>query len=129
MANSKTSQSASKANSHGRHLILEARHHDPFSFLGEHAIHDDAENKFVYRTFIPGAGDVYAKTGETADATWVKLEKTHRDGLFEVCGKKALPKPCLLKVQTGNHSYEIYDPYTFNSSITQDELYLFVLAI
>jgi len=121
VVNSKTSQAASKANSHARHLILEARHHDPFSFLGQHAIHDDTENKFVYRAFIPSASEVYVKAG----TTWTKLEKTHRDGLFEINSKTALPTPCLLKVQSGEHSYEVYDPYTFNTSVTQDELYLF----
>ncbi|HSG92221.1 MAG TPA: 1,4-alpha-glucan branching protein GlgB, partial [Methylotenera sp.] len=49
----------------------------------------------------------------------------HRDGLFELAYKYALPTPCLLKVQSGNSSYEMYDPYSFTSSITQDELYLF----
>ena len=121
MVNSRTSQADSKANSHARQLILHARHHDPFSFLGQHANHDDTENKFTYRTLIPSAAEVSVKNGDA----WVKLEKTHRDGLFELHSKTALPKPCLLKVDTGSHSYEIYDPYTFDNSITQDELYLF----
>lgn len=117
MVNSKTS----KAISHARQLILHASHHDPFSYLGQHVNHDDKENGFVYRAFIPSAGEVYIKNG----ALWDKLEKTHRDGLFELAYKSALPTPCLLKVQSGNSSYEMYDPYSFTSSITQDELYLF----
>jgi 1,4-alpha-glucan branching enzyme len=117
LVNSKTS----KANSHSRQLILHASHHDPFSYLGQHVNHDDKENGFVYRAFIPSAGDVYIKNG----ALWDKLEKTHRDGLFELCYKTALPTPCQLKVQSGNNSYEMHDPYSFTTSITQDELYLF----
>ncbi|MFZ3087853.1 MAG: 1,4-alpha-glucan branching protein GlgB [Methylotenera sp.] len=121
MVKSSTAQVESKASAHARKLILEARHHDPFSFLGQHAKHDDNDNNFVYRTFLPYASDVQVKTGET----WTKLEKTHRDGLFEYASKTALPTPCLLKVKAGEHNYETYDPYTFNTSITQDELYLF----
>lgn len=121
MVNSSTSQAESKANSHARQRILHARHHDPFSFLGQHANHGDNEHKFIYRAFLPSAGEVFVKNG----TTWVKLEKTHRDGLFELDCKTALPTPALLKVQSGDHSYEVYDPYTFDTSITQDELHLF----
>ncbi len=117
MAHSDTS----KANSHARQLILHARHHDPFSYLGQHANHGNSEKKFVHRVFIPSASEVFVNNS----GVWEKLEKTHRDGLFELVRDTALPTPCKLKVQTGDHSYEIYDPYTFHTSITQDELYLF----
>ncbi len=114
----------SKANTHARQLILDARHHDPFSFLGQHLIHENGENHFIYRAFFPHASIVQVKTGES----WTALEKTHRDGLFELSSATALQTPCLLKVTTDGHSYETHDPYTFNTSITQDELYLFVKA-
>lgn len=121
MVNSKISATGTKANNHGRQLILQARHHDPFSFLGQHPHHDTTEKKFVYRVFLPSANEVFVKHG----ATWIQLEKTHRDGLFEVLTENNLTSPCLLNVKSGEHSYEVYDPYTFSSSITQDELYLF----
>ncbi len=111
----------SRANSHARQLILHARHHDPFSFLGQHASHGDSGSKFVYRAFIPSATEVFVSNS----GVWEKLEKTHRDGLFELKRDAALPTPCKLKIQSGDHSYEMYDPYTFHTSITQDELYLF----
>ena len=121
MVKSKTTQVASKAHSHACQLILEARHHDPFSFLGLHTIEDNDGRNFVLRTFLPYATDVYIKVANA----WVKLEKTHKDGLFEHTSKIAIPAPCLLKVESEAGSYETYDPYTFSSSLTQDELYLF----
>jgi 1,4-alpha-glucan branching enzyme len=98
-------------------LILKAKHHDPFSYLGQHA----TEDGFVYRSFLPSATTVWAKSSNT----WVKLDKIHDDGLFEWHGASALKTPCLLKIECADHSYESYDPYTFSSSITPDELYLF----
>ncbi len=121
MVKSKATQAVSKAHSHARQLILEARHHDPFSFLGTHASGEGAERSFVLRSFLPYASDVYLKTGQT----WEKLEKTHQDGLFEHTSQTAIQTPCLLKVESGGNSYETYEPYTFASSLTQDELHLF----
>ncbi|MDO9051446.1 MAG: 1,4-alpha-glucan branching protein GlgB [Methylotenera sp.] len=121
MAKSKATQSVSKAHTQALRLILEARHHDPFSFLGHHAVNDVENQGFVFRAFLPYASEVQINTG----TTWEKLEKTHRDGLFERISKTPIKTPCLLKIASATHSYETYDPYSFNSSLTQDELYLF----
>ena len=48
---------ASHANSDSLKLILKAKHHDPFSFLGLHAV----ENAYVYRAFLPNASEVWVK--------------------------------------------------------------------
>jgi 1,4-alpha-glucan branching enzyme len=45
--------------------------------------------------------------------------------LFELTYEKELIAPCLLQITTGGQIYETYDPYSFGSSITQDEIYLF----
>ncbi|MDO9366675.1 MAG: 1,4-alpha-glucan branching protein GlgB [Methylotenera sp.] len=121
MAKSKATQSVSKAHTHALRLILEARHHDPFSFLGHHTVNETEDQHFVFRAFLPYASEVQINTGNT----WEQLEKTHRDGLFEFTSKTPLKTPCLLKVESATHSYETYDPYSFSSSLTQDELYLF----
>lgn len=110
-----------KAPTQALQLILEARHHDPFSFLGLHAIDGNPKHGYIYRAFLPSASEVSIKIAET----WTKLEKTHIDGLFELPSLTALNRPCLLKIETGGSTYETYDPYTFASSLTQDELYLF----
>jgi len=101
----------------GLKRILKAKHHDPFSFLGCHEV----DGVFVYRTFLPQASEVSIQF----ENKWIALEKTHTDGLFETTTKKPFKSPCLLKVTAGESTFELYDPYTFNSSLTQDELYLF----
>ncbi len=110
-----------KAPTQALQLILEARHHDPFSFLGLHALDGNPKHGYIYRAFLPSASEVSIKIAET----WTKLERTHIDGLFELPSQSVLNRPCLLKIETGGSSYETYDPYTFASSLTQDELYLF----
>ena len=121
MVNSKISTAATKANNHERHLILQARHHDPFSFLGQHPYHDNTNQQYIYRVFLPSANEVSVKQA----GIWIQLEKTHRDGLFELLSETKLTTPCLLNIKSGEHSYEVYEPYSFSSSITQEELYLF----
>ncbi len=101
----------------GLKRILKAKHHDPFSFLGCHEL----DGVFVYRTFLPQASEVSIQF----ENKWIALEKTHTDGLFETTSKKPFKSPCLLKVTAGESTFELYDPYTFSSSLTQDELYLF----
>jgi len=107
--------------SNGLDLILSARHYDPFSFLGLHTVNESADRIYVLRTFIATATKVWVKTGRT----WTALIKTHADGLFEWHGNNLLKTPCLLKVEVESHCYETYDPYTFSSSISQEEIYLF----
>jgi len=118
---SKSIQTTSKAYTNALHRILEARHHDPFSFLGLHAVKVDEHQLYAYRAFLPYATSVKLKVGKT----WVDLEKTHTDGLFEHTSEVELTTPCLLQITVGTQTYETHDPYTFSSSITQDELHLF----
>ncbi len=120
MLKSKSVQTTSKAYTHALHRILEARHHDPFSFLGLHSIKVDEHQLYAYRAFLPYATNAKLKVGKT----WVTLEKTHPDGLFEYSSEVELASPCLLQITAGTQTYETHDPYTFNSSITQDELHL-----
>lgn len=114
----KTKLANSIINSDTLHLqrILDAKHHDPFSFLGVHALDD----QFILRVFNPHADQVYVNI----DKQWVALSHAHCNGLFEYTSSTAIPTPCLLKVEIESTSFEMYDPYTFQSSITQDELYL-----
>jgi 1,4-alpha-glucan branching enzyme len=97
--------------------ILDANHHDPFSFLGVHSLNDSN----ILRVFHPKAEKISLKSGES----WVELKREHRSGLFEITSKNEIKTPCLLKVEVDHHQFEIYDPYTFNSTITEVELHLF----
>jgi 1,4-alpha-glucan branching enzyme len=98
-------------------LILKAKHHDPFSYLGQH----QEGEQYVYRVFLPQASSVAIKVA----SKWINLEKTHQDGLFTISNKSPLKLPCLLKITVGEHTFETHDPYSFDSSLTSDELYLF----
>lgn len=97
--------------------ILDAKHHDPFSFLGVHSLNGSN----ILRVFHPKAEKISLKT----DVSWVELKLEHRSGLFELTSKNEIKTPCLLKIEVEHHQFEIYDPYTFNSSITEVELHLF----
>lgn len=97
--------------------ILDAKHHDPFSFLGVHSLNGSN----TLRVFHPKAEKISLKTG----GAWVELKLVHRSGLFELTSKNEIKTPCLLKIEVEHHQFEIYDPYTFNSSITEVELHLF----
>ncbi|HEY0563758.1 MAG TPA: 1,4-alpha-glucan branching protein GlgB [Methylophilus sp.] len=97
--------------------ILDAQHHDPFSFLGVHPV----KQGFMLRVFNPHATEIWLKVGND----WVPLVHVHRNGLFEHTSNTVISTPCLLKVATTDSTFEVYDAYTFTSSITQDEVYLF----
>ena len=103
-------------------LILSARHHNPFNYLGLHFT--DAGQ--CLRVFMPHASHVWFKSGDG----WEALSKTHVDGFFEWhdtenSKKISLQKPTLLKVTCDGNTYETHDPYGFDASISGDDLYLF----
>lgn len=97
--------------------ILDANHHDPFSYLGLHF----GEGGYYFRTFLPYALDVEIKVGRG----WQPLTKTHSDGFFEWHGEKAPSIPCQLKVTDVHQTSVTHDPYSFKSMISDDELHLF----
>ena len=102
-------------------LILDARHHDAFAYLGLHQ--QGAE--YVFRAFLPYAKKVSLKIG----AKWVICERVDDAGLYEWRGKlstKTAPKtPCLINIEANGHATEVLDTYSFNPILTDDELHLF----
>jgi len=97
--------------------IVDAQHHDPFSFLGVHVLGD----QFVLRVFNPHADHIHVNI----NGEWLALEHSHSNGLFAYTSNVVINTPCLLKVEVKQASFEVYDPYTFQTSITADELHLF----
>lgn len=104
---------------HQLSLILQAKHHDPFAFLGLHHV----KEKQVFRAFFPNAEHVWIKTKND----WEPLSKSHAEGLFEWSSDKsnAVDTPCLLKIQSNGHLFERHDTYSCKPTISADELYLF----
>jgi 1,4-alpha-glucan branching enzyme len=103
-------------------LILGAKHHDPFSYLGLHTVTlKNKATEFVFRTFLPNAKSVSIKVG----SKWIELTRAHADGLYEWQGKTAPDAPCLLKIEYSEETLELSDTYSFMPILTDDELYLF----
>lgn len=117
--NSKISSSLLSPSPEAQQLIIEARHHDPFSYLG---LHTDG-NAAIFRTFQPAASTVNIKINEQ----WVALENFDNCGFFVWQSTNGVnpTKPVQLQITSGDETYEIVDPYCFASSISADDLFLF----
>jgi len=103
--------------SQNKHAVLEARHHDPFSYLGLHQV----GTEWVLRVFQPYATEISVHDG----VVWQPLERSDAAGFFIWHGKESIPSPCRLKLNYFTHVIEIHDAYTFTSSISEHDLYLF----
>ncbi|MDH2917453.1 MAG: 1,4-alpha-glucan branching protein GlgB [Gallionella sp.] len=103
--------------SQNKRAVLEARHHDPFSYLGLH----QSKSEWVLRVFQPYATDVSVHDG----SKWIPMERVDAAGLFTWRGKSRIPSPCKLQMNFFNHVLEMHDAYTFNTSITEFDLHLF----
>ncbi len=95
--------------------ILEARHHDPFSYLGLH----ESEGKWLFRTFQPHAEEVWLHSGNE----WEKLRR--KAGIFSWSGTRHPPFPCRIRIVREGRAAETHDPYSFSSSIGELDLHLF----
>lgn len=118
MAKNTTAVTPKNLSSNAMQLILDAKHHDPFNYLG---LHEISNKSFVFRIFLPQVLKVWLKV----EANWVPLEKQHKNGLFVWEGEKMPATPCHLKIEYTGGSYETYDAYSFMPFITDDELHLF----
>ncbi|WP_342361988.1 1,4-alpha-glucan branching protein GlgB [Terrarubrum flagellatum] len=96
--------------------LNEARHGDPFSFLGPHRIADRA---FVVRAYLPGANAVDLQLGDDELAPM-----SHRaDGLFE--GVLVDRTDYKLRISWPGAIQRTADPYSFPEILTDVDLHLF----
>jgi 1,4-alpha-glucan branching enzyme len=104
-------------------LIIDAKHHNPFSFLGLHEGNSEKSlSKLnVFRAFLPYATDVSVKTKKG----WRKAKKIHENGLFEWNGVHQVRTPCQIRIKQNEQVFETHDPYSFAPMLTSDELHLF----
>ncbi len=100
-------------------LILDAKHYDPFGYLGQHK--NQNKTTYVIRVFNPAANKVSVKI----EQKWQSLIQNTTPGFFELTIKQSQKTPYLLKVESDSGIYETYDAYGFGNSITEDELHLF----
>ena len=98
--------------------ILEARLHDPFSFLG---MHRDGED-WILRVFLP--------RGQTPEALgtggWMPLTPLHENGIYICSSGAPFPQPCVIRYRDENgRSVETWDVYTFPATLSSHDLHLF----
>ncbi len=96
--------------------ILEARHHDPFSYLGLHRI----EHGWELRLFLP-----YASTVEVFTSNWEPVSRVHDQGIHIWKGKVPPASPCRLRYRENGLQIETFDVYEFPPLISDHDLYLF----
>ncbi|HQR51480.1 MAG TPA: alpha-amylase family glycosyl hydrolase, partial [Methylophilaceae bacterium] len=97
-------------------LVLEARHHNPFAWLG---LHREGAGH-IFRTFLPYAARAWLQTGEG----WSELKRSQADGLYTWAGQDAPSTPCLLRIEQDGKTFECHDAYTLPPMISDHDLHL-----
>jgi 1,4-alpha-glucan branching enzyme len=100
--------------------VVEARHSDPFSFLGMHETSDGIS----VRTMLPGAQDVSVVESATSQVA-AKAVQVHRDGFFVAAipdRKEAFRYR--LRVTSGGAQHEFYDVYSFPPVLGEIDIHL-----
>ncbi len=97
--------------------IIEARHHDPFAYLGRHP----AAEGVVVRAYIPNAIDVAIADGN------LPLQRIEETDFFEWRGPaQAVPERYRLVWRDDSHRQHIaYDPYCYPPQLSEFDLHLF----
>jgi 1,4-alpha-glucan branching enzyme len=100
--------------------ILEARHGDPFGFLGRHRL---ADGSTVVRSFQPNAHSVKV-IARDGSAEW-PLERVNEQGFF-IGTVGALDQAYDIVIQThGGRTIKQADPYSFGTFLGDQDMYFF----
>jgi 1,4-alpha-glucan branching enzyme len=117
MLHSETGKSPSTELSAGIQRLLEARHHDPFTLLGNHSYADEV----LVRAFVPGAAWVrIAENGAS-------LQRMGNTDLFAWHGpaSQVPDRYRLIWRDSDGAEHVAYDPYCFPPQISEFDLHLF----
>ncbi|MDB6118487.1 MAG: 1,4-alpha-glucan branching enzyme, partial [Verrucomicrobiaceae bacterium] len=103
--------------------ILEARHFDPFSFLGPH--HVEGTDMAVVRSFQPAARSMEVVLRDNSQR--FTAQRVHEGGLFEAEIPRAFAgKPYDLAVTYfDDNVHQAADPYSFGPCVGDQDLYFF----
>ena len=97
--------------------IIDACHHDPFEYLGQHQL-DNGDT--VIRAFIPHAHDLHIVD------TDITLTRQYNSDLFEWQGTAKVNQHYRLQwTNNQGHTHQRHDPYTFLPQISDFDLHLF----
>jgi len=100
--------------------LVRGDHGDPFGVLGPHR---DTAGQMVVRTFQPQASRVWVL--DKAGHAMAELSREHADGLFAgVVGKPKSPFAYRLRLEVGDRTVEIDDPYRFDAILGELDVYL-----
>jgi 1,4-alpha-glucan branching enzyme len=96
--------------------IAQARHHDPFIYLGKHRQGEEA----VVRAYIPGANEVRIADGD------LPMRRLHDTDFFEWRGPGGkVPERYRLVWTLHGNSHTAYDPYCFPAALSDFDIHLF----
>ncbi len=98
-------------------LIIQARHHDPFAYLGKHP----RDGGIVVRAYIPGASHITIADGNHS------MQRLENTDLFEWQGKaEQIPDRYQLQwTDRWGNTHTAYDPYTLPPQIPDFDIHLF----
>jgi len=100
--------------------VVEARHSDPFSFLGMHK----TPGGISVRAMLPGVQDVSVVESATGEVV-AKAAQIHRDGLFvATIPDRKEPFRYRLRVSSGGVQHEFYDVYSFPPVLGEIDIHL-----
>jgi 1,4-alpha-glucan branching enzyme len=104
--------------------IVRARHGDPFSVLGPHAVTIDGRTLLSIRAFVPGAERLWVLPRDGGE---VEARSLHGDGFFEcILGPVAESFRYRLRVQRSDgRVWECDDPYRFGRVLTDFDCHLY----
>lgn len=102
------------------HALIGGYHADPFSVLG---LHQDAEQKYWLRAFVPGAKAVDVLEAATGKIL-ANLSLRHADGVFEASiPRRRKPFDYRLQIQWANDELGVYaDAYGFGPQLSDEQL-------
>ena len=100
--------------------IADARHPDPFSYLGPHLV----DGGVTIRAYLPSAETVSVVRG---DSSTVSMVRRHPSGVYEAQLSEAheIPDYRLRVTYPGGQTIEVDDPYRYGRIISDYDLYLF----
>lgn len=99
-------------------VLIDSNHRDPHHILGIHRL----EDKYYVNVFWPYADEIFLVDKSTDDK--IKMEKVHNEGFYTITINERVDYK-LLMVNEDGYTWEMEDPYRYDSQLSDVDLYLF----
>lgn len=107
-------------------ILLEARCAHPHRLLGMQPLLLDGERAWVFRAFLQDAVSCEVVDVESKSGKRYPMERVHPEGIFECVVTRADRFLYRLRIERSNGEIrQFYDPYGFESTLSEQDLYLF----